>query len=273
MLLNAVLQCVTVSAYASRLAGARSGRVATAISLFNLFVTIGRFASMIYTPILGSLADKAGFYASRVGVQDLAGALPVFQWQLRAIVLAGAAGVGLGAILMPTFVMIYVRGISAFERTGSLPKAVFRLLMPRTALGVMREVRFASMRSLLGLSWRRVPKDVMILNTFVTSIYGIGVVSAALASVLDPHVARTALLSSGLINGVATIAYNFVVDPTSAYMTDQTVKGERPIEDVRSLVGFLALTAMLGFMISQILLVPAALIIGEAARFVTPTAH
>ena len=268
MVFNGIVQCVTVSAYASRLAGALSGRVATAISLFNLFVTVGRFASMIYTPVLGSLADKAGLYAS-AAAPHTAAAIGLFSWQLRAIVLAGTVGVAAGALLLPTFVMIYVRGIASFERRGSIPKALIRLFVPATALQTLRDARLASPWAIRRLSWRRVPKDILLLNTLVTSVYGIGVVSAALASVLDPHVARTALLSSGLINGVATIAYNFWVDPVSAFITDQSAKGERPMDDIRSLVGYLAITAMLGFLLSQLLLVPAAAIIERAASFIT----
>ena len=269
MFLNAALQCVMISAYAARLAGALSGRVGTAISFYSIFVTVGRLASMLFTPILGSLADKAGLFSVGVPLAGNAALLSSFEWQLRAIVFAGTAGVAAGAALIPTFVMIYIRGIAAFERRGSVLKAMGRLFIPSIAAQVVRAMRFAPIASIFRLSWRRLPKEVLVLNTLVTSIYAIGVISAALASLFDPHVARTALLSSGLINGAATIAYNVVVDPVSGYFADQAAKGERPVEDVRSLVGFLALTAILGFLLSQFLLVPAALTIERASQFIS----
>ncbi|GAC1568539.1 MAG: lipid II flippase Amj [Vulcanimicrobiaceae bacterium] len=266
MALNCVVVSLTIGAYASRLAGARSGRVATAISLFNLFSTAGRLAAMLYTPILGALADNAGLSAQG---SVRAAALTSFEWQLRLIVLGGAAGAILGTLFLPTFVMLYARAIDSFERRGSVPKAALQLLRPRTFAFTIRSIRLVRFAGIRQLSARNIPKNVLILNALVTSVYGIGVVAAAYASVVNPAAARTALLSSGLINGFATIAYNVVVDPTSALFTDKVVKGERSIDDVRALVAYLSLSAIAGFMLSQILLIPCARALVWASSIVT----
>lgn len=268
VVLNCVVQALAIAAYAARLAGARSGRVATAISLFNIFATTSRFAQMIYTPMLGSLSDRASTTGPAQSILHAA-AVHQFEWQLRCIVFSGAAGALLGTLALPTFVMLYLRAIRAFERTGSVPKAFLRMFVPKTAIAVMRDVKFSVASSPMRLSLKNVPKDVLVLNTFVTAVYGIGIVSAAYASVLYPQAARTALLSSGLVNGLATIAYNVVVDPVSAFITDQSVRGERSIEDVKALVTFLSLTAILGFLLSQLLLIPGAAVIEYAARFIS----
>jgi hypothetical protein len=259
MLLNGVVQAISIAAYAARLAGARSGRVGTAMSLYNLFVTTSRFASMVYTPMLGALSDRA------VHMGDPGG----FLWQLRSIVFSGAAGAILGTLAIPTFVMLYLRGIASFERNGNVVKAALRLLRPKTIAGVLRDMRFGTEVDTFRLSLRNVPKDVIVFNTLVSAVYSIGIVSAAYASVLQPSAARTALLSSGLVTGVAVIAYNVIVDPASAFMTDQTVRGERTIDDVKALVTYLALTAILGFLLSQALLLPAAMLLAHAAKFIS----
>jgi hypothetical protein len=258
-LLNAIVQSVMIASYAARLAGARSGRVGTAMSLYNVFVTASRFASLLYTPMLGALSDFAG----RNGGDGL------FLLQLRSIVLSGMAGTIVGTLAIPVFVALYLRGIRSFERRGNVVTALIRLLRPKTAYSVLREARGALQHRVFRFSLTNVPKEVIILNTFVSAIYSIGIVSAAYASVLNPATARTALLSSGLVNGVAVIAYNIVVDPASAFMTDQAVRGERSIDDVRSLVTYLSLSSILGFAVSQVLLVPAAVVIGYAAHLVT----
>lgn len=268
MALNCVVQALTIAAYAARLAGARSGRVATAISLFNIFATTSRFAQMIYSPMLGSLSDRASGTGA-IGTALHAGAVHQYEWQLRSIVFSGAAGAVLGTLALPTFVMLYLRAIRSFERTRSVPKAFLRIFIPRTAKAVLHDVKFAVASSPLRLSLKNVPKDVLILNTFVTAVYGIGIVSAAYASVLHPQAARTALLSSGLVNGLATIAYNVFVDPVSAFITDQSVRGERSIDDVKALVTYLSFTAVLGFMLSQLLLIPGAAVIEFAAKIIT----
>lgn len=258
MVLNCLLQALTVAAYASRLAGARSGRVATAISLFNIFATSSRFAQMLYTPMLGTLSDRAA-----------TAAIGVFQFQLRSIVFAGTAGVVLGALLLPTFVMLYLRAIRSLEYRGSVPKVLVRLFLP-SSLGRLRsDIKFKVATPIRHLSFAHVPKDVLVLNTAVTAVYGIGIVAAAYASVLDPQNARTAVLSSGLVNGLATIAYNVVVDPASAMLTDKTVRGEHSVDDVKALVVGLAVTAVAGFLLSQLLLIPGALVIEWVAKLLS----
>ena len=259
MSLNCAVQAISIAAYAARVAGARSGRVGTAMSLYNLFVTASRFATMLYSPMLGALSDRA----SQTGGDG------AFLWQLRAIVIAGTAGMILGAAAIPIFIAVYLRGIRAFERTGNVVKAVLRLMRPRTALGVVKEMLAGGEKGVFRFDFRTVPKDVLILNTMVSAIFAVGVVSAAYASVLNVAAARTALLSSGLVNGAAVIAYNVVVDPASALMTDQAARGERTLDDVRALVTGLAITAVLGFLISQALLIPAAFVIERAALVFT----
>ncbi|HTU83310.1 MAG TPA: DUF2837 family protein [Candidatus Acidoferrales bacterium] len=258
MALNCVVQALAIAAYAARLAGARSGRVATAISLFNIFATSSRFAQMFYTPMLGALSDRAAFTS-----------LGAYQWQLRAIVIAGTVGAVIGTLAIPTFVMLYLRAIRALERSGSVPKAALAMFRPATVAVVLREVKFGVATKIRELPLRNVPKDILLLNVSVTAVYGIGIVAAAYASVLYPQAARTAVLSSGLVNGFATIAYNIVVDPASALITDRAVRGERSIDDVRALVAGLSITAVIGMVLSQLLLVPGARLIEFGAKLIT----
>jgi hypothetical protein len=258
MALNCVVQSLAIAAYAARLAGARSGRVATAISLFNIFATSSRFAQMFYTPMLGALSDRAALTS-----------LGSYQWQLRLVVLAGTLGAVIGTLAIPTFVMLYLRAIRSLERNGSVPKAALGLLRPATIVAVVGEVKVTMATRISELPFRRVPKDILILNVLVTAVYGIGIVAAAYASVLYPQGARTAVLSSGLVNGFATIAYSIVVDPASAMITDRAVRGERSIQDVRALVAGLSFTAVLGLALSQFLLIPGAALIEFCARFIT----
>lgn len=257
MTLNCVVQALAIAAYAARLAGARSGRVATAISLFNIFATSSRFAQMFYMPMLGALSDRASFTT-----------LGTYEWQLRAIVFSGTGGAILGTLAIPTFVMLYLRAIRSLERNGSVPKAALGLFRPATVVAVVTEIKFGIASRFRDLPFRNVPKDILVLNVLVTAVYGIGIVAAAYASVLYPQGARTAVLSSGLVNGFATIAYNIVVDPASALMTDRAVRGERSIQDIRALVAGLSGTAVLGLALSQLLLVPGAALIEFGARLI-----
>lgn len=267
IVLNVFLNAVLIGAYAARLAGVMTGRVGTSISLFNLFVTFSRFANMFYAPMLGTISDRASKVAVCVPA-SAAETTHLFEMQMRAIILAGTLGNLIGALLLPTFAYMFVRGVGAFERSGSIPRALARLANPRVIADILRTVRLPSLDIFRRFRLRDVPTKLLVGNMLVTGIYAVGVVAAYLASVIRPDVARTALSASGLVNGIATIAFALVVDPTSAYIVDQAAKGERTLHDVKTMVVYLGLTAVVGTLASQLILVPAALFIGGAAHLI-----
>jgi hypothetical protein len=258
LVINVVIQIIQIGAYAARLAGVRTGRVATSISLFNLFVTASRLSSMIYTLMLGPLSDRAGYAVRTAPAFAISGIQHTFELQLRLIILAGTIGTVLGGVFLPMFTYLYVRGVRSFEQTRSIPHSLARLFYPSVAFDVIRHIRIPGWREVIAFSPRRIPKRLLVFNVVVTGVYAIGVVAAYYASVLAPSVARTAVGTSGLINGIGTIAYTFFVDPTSSMIVDEAVKGERPHEDVKSLVFYLALTAVIGWVLSQFILWPSA---------------
>ncbi len=267
VVLNLILQTLTIGAYAARLAGVQMLRIATSISLFNLFVTASRFANLFYSPMLGSISDRASAFARRGPAWTLL-AEHQYDHQMRLIIFAGTIGTAIGALMLPTFLMLFRRGIAAFERLRSLPRAILRVANVGVVLDIGRSVQTPRPRE-----WRRfkvahVPFKLIAANIIVTAVYAVGVVAAAYASLLDPHAARTAILASGLVNGIATISFTLIVDPTSAFITDQAVRGERPVEEVKSLVFYLSLSAIVGTLLSQALLYPAALFIAWGANLI-----
>jgi Alternate to MurJ len=257
-----IVQGVTIAAYAARLAGVQTKRIATSISLFNLFVTTGRLANLFMLFFLGPLSDAAGN-----AVANVVAWREVFELQLRLIILAGTLGMVAFALFLPMFVYLFRRGVRSFEARGSVPSSLGRLLSPRVIGDVLRSEHLPSLAELRRFDWRAVPKRLLVFNTVVMCVYAIGVQASYLASVLDPAVVRTAVGLSGLINGIGTIAFTLFVDPTSSMITDQAIHGKRSIQEVRSMVFYLSLTAIIGSLLSQALLYPAAVIIEVVSRF------
>lgn len=269
MVITFVTQGVTIGAYAARLAGVQTKRIATSISLYNLFMTVGRLATLFSVFFIAPLSDAAGNAATQLQSHagDLAVWQHVFESQLRLIVLAGTLGMLLFAVLLPMFTYLFRRGVKSFEQRGSVPHAVAQLLKPRNVLHVLRSEHLPSLQQLRSFDWRTVPKRLLISNVLVTGVYSIGVQAAFLASVLDPSVARTATSLSGVINGIGTILFTLFVDPTSSMITDQAIHAKRSVEEVRTMVFYLSLTAIVGSLLSQIIFVQAALVIEYVARF------
>jgi hypothetical protein len=191
-----------------------------------------------------------------------------FELQLRLIVLVGTVGTLVGALLLPTFQYMFVRGINSYQRTDSVPASLFRLSDWRVVRDIIRHIRLPNPAGWGQYKLSSVPQKLLIANTVVQAVYAIGVVAAVYASVRDPAFARTATLLSGIVNGIGTIAFTLFVDPTAAGIVDSAVHGKRTIEDVRAMVFWLTVTMVLGTLISQLLLWPATVIIDIAAKLV-----
>lgn len=264
-----ITQGVTIGAYAARLAGVQTKRIATSISLFNLFVTAGRLANLFMVFFVGPLSDQAAVAVTRLAGDPTAAAMwqGAFEVQLRLIVLGGTAGMVLFALLLPMFTYLFRRGVHSFEARGSIPHSLVRLGAPSVIGEVLRAQRLPSWQEIRRFDWRWIPKRLLIFNTVVMCVYAIGVQASYLASVLDVHWRATAIGLSGVINGIGTIAFTLFVDPTSAMITDQAIHGKRTVEEVRSMVFYLSLTAIVGTVLSQAIFYPAAVVIEAVARF------
>lgn len=260
LVIAAILYCgaqaLQMGTGAARLAGVRSKRVATGLTLFNLFATTSRMLNLIYAPLMGALIDVS----RRLG--DVAG----FERDLRIIIAAATVGAMIGGALTPTFAVLLQRGITSFERHGSLVWAIGRLARPTTFRSAVAEFRMPELR-MLQYSPAAIPKPFLIWNIVVMAFWVAGPLSAFFAGVIDPKVTGTALLLSGLITGVATITLTLVVDPTAAVITDQAALGMRPEHDIKAMLLYLVLSAVAGTLLAQLLLRPAAELIVTVARF------
>jgi hypothetical protein len=272
LILNAIVQAIAVGAYASRIAGVYTRRIAISISLFSLFATASRLANLFYAPLLGTISDTTGNIVTHALQKHdpsfAEPALHLFDLQLRLIVLSGTVGAMIGAVLLPTFQLMFVRGIGAFERLDSVPRAIARVFDPRVIRDIVASIRLPQPRHWSAYKLSHVPAKLLVANTVLQSVYAIGVVAAVYASVREPFLARTATLLSGIVNGIGTVAFTLFVDPTAASIVDQAVTDRRELGDVKSMVFWLTATMILGTLVSQLLLFPATLLIGAVAHLV-----
>ncbi len=273
--LTLVTQAIQIGAYAARYAGVVTGRIATAISLFSLLVVSSRLASLFMVPSLGALADLPANAATKAGLSSLApDMLARFDLQMRLVVAGGSVGIVLGALLLPMFLTMFLRGIRAFERLGSIPHALMRLFDPR----VLGDLGYALFHPpplrLADFPLAGVPRKLLVANTLLFAFYSVGVVAAFYASDIDLHARTTASGLSGLVNGVGTIAFALFIDPTTALIVDQTVRDERPRSDVGAMIFWLIVTAFIGTILAQLILAPAAHYIAAVANFwITHSRH
>ncbi|MGP4062256.1 lipid II flippase Amj family protein [Halobacillus sp. H74] len=254
-----VIHTIETLAYAVRLSGARVGLIASALSLFNLMVIVSRMANMMQQPFTGSLVDTAPTTNTLSFVED----------QYRVIIGASTVGTLIGMILLPTFVALFSRSIIHLSKQGgsipSLFKMVFSLEYIKRGLNQMH---FPSKAYLTGFSLAYIPKRLFLINMVVTSIYTIGVLSALYAALLTPDRASTAIMASGLINGIATILLVVFVDPKISVMADDVINKRGDYRKLKYVSLMMVTSRFFGTLMAQLLFIPGAEYIAWFTKFI-----
>jgi hypothetical protein len=139
------------------------------------------------------------------------------------------------------------------EDVGTLPKTILYGL--RHLREFPRQFRAPKLRYLKEYSDVRVlPYQFLIYNVFVTCFYSIGVMSTVLAASVDHSVAGTAILLSGIVNGIATMTLFIIVDPPAAVVVENCISGKRPVSHVKTMNVSLTTTRLLGCLLALALL-------------------
>ncbi|EWG10026.1 lipid II flippase Amj family protein [Cytobacillus firmus] len=252
ILLTLIIHLIDTLAYSVRLNSVKSGKFALSISLFNIFVLLSRTANMFQAPLIGGLIG-ANIAAGQDSLPDI-----------RLVIFSSTAGTLLGILCIPTFLRIFSKAVDKLEVTGSVPSIVAESLKINTIKRIVKSTASPRRRILFSIRYKQIPKRFLLLNTIITAIYTIGVLSAYYAASFVPEEHRLAAsASSGMINGIATVLLTLLVDPQSAIITDQALRQKRPYEDVKALVILLIGTKLLGTLIAQIFVLPAAKIIAK----------
>lgn len=244
---TAVIHLVDTLAYSVKLNSVRNNNFALSTSLFNLIVLVSRTANMFQAPLIGKIVD----------ISIKSNYNPIFD--IRKIIFATTFGTILGIISIPTFLQLFAKGVSKLEVTGSIPS----LAMQSLSIANMKLIAKSTVRPrksmISGLRFKDIPKRLLLINTLITGIYTVGVLASYYAAIFSPENRLTISASSGMINGAASILLTLFVDPRAAIITDEAATGKRRYSDVKALVTLLIATKLLGTLLAQLLLIPAAM--------------
>lgn len=252
--LTALIHLIDTLSYSVRLGGIRTKQLALALSLFNSIALISRTANMLQAPLVGRL----------VGANLSPGRHVALAGSIRMVIASATGGTLVGIILTPTFLSVFIKAIRALARRGSIPAFLFEYMAPARLKGVSKSVRLPDKRILSRLKPEAIPMLLVSLNVIITAIYTTGVLSAAYAAaIVPPSKSIAASLSSGVVNGIATILFTILVDPQSAMITDQAMRGEVDISVADTLVAYLAGSKLIGTLLAQVVFMPAAWVIAH----------
>ncbi|MGE7999740.1 lipid II flippase Amj family protein [Lysinibacillus sp. NPDC093190] len=253
-----IIHSIETLAYAVRLSGARVKLLASALSLFNVMVMFSRLANMVQQPFTGSLTDTA----------PKENTLAFVEQQFRILIGAASLGTLVGILLLPTFVAIFSRAIIHLsEERGSIPALFKKGFSIEYIKRGIKHIHLPSFSYLKGISWRDIHLKLFIVNVVITAIYTIGVLSALYAALLVPERSNTAVMSSGLINGVATMLLIIFIDPKISILADDVINQRGSYLSLKQASVMMMGSRLLGTFLAQLLFIPGAKYIAWFTQF------
>ena len=254
--LTVLIYAVDISAYAARLAGVRTRRPMQARSIYNLLALSARAANALQTTLLAGVVDRAvdqGVTKGLIGT-------------LRLVLLAAAAGLIVGASLIPSVARLLQRAVRSYERRKSLPRVLLHGMRLEVLPRARDELRKPRPGALLWASRHRVPRRWIFLTLAVSVLYAVGAPAAQIASALAPWGARTALSMPSYLTGIGTVLMVLFVDPVTAHAVDLALEGGRPPSDVTALTVWQIGARLAGILLAQVALVPVARLFAGVAE-------
>jgi hypothetical protein len=253
-----IIHSIETLAYAVRLSGARVKLIASGLSLFSMMVIFSRMANMMQQPFTGSIVDTAPEENILQYVED----------QYRVLIGASTVGTIIGILLLPTFVAIFSRAIVHLANERGSIASVLKIGLSREYFRRgMKHLRLPRLSYIKDINFKDVPKRLFIFNMFVTAIYTIGVLSALYASLLEPERYGSAIMASGLINGVATILLSMFIDPKISVLADDVANGRGNYSTLKGISILMISSRLIGTLIAQLLFIPGAHYIAWATKF------
>src|SRR5690625_2988409 len=113
-----------------------------------------------------------------------------------------------------------------------------------------------------------IPIKLFLVNMIITAIYTIGVLSALYAALLAPERASTAIMASGLINGMATILLVIFVDPKVSVVADDVVNQRGSYQTLKNISLMMVTSRLLGTLLAQLFFIPGAKYIAWFTQFI-----
>lgn len=256
-ILTFVIHLIGTLAYAVRIAGVRTRRIAVSFALFNILVLISRTSNSFQGPFLAKRIEEN----INRGISH--GLLADFRWLLLSATIATLVG----AFLIPTFQRIFSRAVQHFQDHRSIPRLLLRGFF-KGGLSQLKDL--ASIPTATNVTQMRIGHGitpwVIVFNIAAVALWTIGVFASLYAGYLNPELRVTSSSLSSVVNGAATIMMFVFIDPHMSVMTDDVVEGKISEAQFRKAIVWLVCSRLVGTILAQALLVPSALAIVFVAQ-------
>jgi hypothetical protein len=252
VILTFVIHMIGTLAYSVRISGTRTGTIAVSFAMFNIMVLGSRTANTFQGPILAKRIEEN--LANGIS----SGAFTDF----RVMLFAASAATILGILITPTFQRLFTKAVEKFRDYHSIYRIIIGALSPAGFHYIRRSITIPSKGNFLFFNRREhIPCRYIFYNVVATAVWSTGVFSALYAGYLNPEMRVTSSQLSSVINSVATIMLLIFIDPYFSLLTDDVANNKIGQPYFRRSIIWLDLSRLVGTLLAQLLLVPAAMII------------
>ncbi|MGA0602725.1 lipid II flippase family protein [Caulobacter sp. KR2-114] len=193
--LTFVIHLIGTLAYAVRIAGVRTRRIAVSFALFNVLALVSRTSNSFQGPFLAKRIELA---LHGGGAAHL---LADFRWLLA----SATAATVVGALAVPTFQRLFSRAVLHFQAHRSIPKLLLHGLGREGRAYARGAVTLPAATHLKDLKRERaLSAPVIGLNVGVQALATVAVFASLYAGALEPAYRVTAASLASVISGVAT---------------------------------------------------------------------
>jgi hypothetical protein len=257
--LTFVIYTIGTLAYSVRIVGIRTGKIAVAGAVFNIFVLIQRMAGGFQAPFLAKTIETS------INSGNTGGLLLKF----RLILSVTAAAIVFGAVLMPTFIKIFTKLVNSFSIYKSIPKVLIHGFSKSGIEQFKKSITAPKKENIAQLKhFKKMPKKIIVLNVIASSISITGGMAAMYAGALIPQYRTTCTTLSSCITGISTIMIYMFIDPYLSMLVDDVVRGECPSVFFNRCIIFIVCGLACGALLAQALFIPVSSLIVEIAKII-----
>lgn len=242
--LNIIIAIIGTLAYAVRIVGIRTGKIAISFALFNALALISRTANVFQLPLLTKFVEQSQGADNNI--------LFILNFILLSIFVASI----IGSFLIPTFQRLLTNAVNSFSVKKSIFKLVIHSFTKSGIRSIRQHVKLPSKENISHINFKKLPYKILVYNVITVALLTVGVFAPIYAGNIIPELRATCLTLSSVVNSIATILLTLFVDPYLSILTDEVVEGKYSEGDFRGCVIGMVGSRIVGIALSLLILVP-----------------
>lgn len=245
-----IINYIEMLNYPCKLAGAKTAKYATAISLFNIISIATRVVSLLLAPMLSKHIE------SSIGISTIDDIL----YDINLIITFSLLGSLSCYLPMNNFFGKFEIGITYLAKNTPLK------MLQRSITYIFKKENQGGLTQSKLISEKEKTSLIFAISCICAhALIYTGVLSALVAGFIAPEFRMTAVQLSGVVSGVGVLILFLICDPYVAKLIDISIANQKKLPETVRIIKAKALSQMIGILLAFVLIKPGADIIAFIA--------